>query len=982
MGKEERADFMEDVNKAQKGYVITHTHWDREWKFPIWESRLYLAEMMDELLEVLEREPDYRSFLFDGQCVFLEDYLLLRPEMEERVRVQIEKGRLLIGPWYTLPDLFPISGESIIRNLLKGDRVCRKYGHKLQVGYESFGWGKPSQFPQIYKGFGIQTAIVAKYVSEKRAPDAEFIWEGRDGTRILATRLGTEARANFYMHTYMEAMSGRNYKSDEFRFQYGNDRFYHRADPKGSEQDYFFLEHGEHIHREKLKNLALKSWEAIGNTRLKEDRILMDGSDSTSAQPEILKLIDCINEALEDEGITLCHSSLEEYTGIMEEKLDRKKLITVKGELRDGPAPSSSANALMTRYPLKKKNREAQSLLFYTAEPMAAGMLLSQDSSDQENSGICQMYLEKAREYLLLSHSHDSINGVTQDKTARDVSYRLEQCLELADCVKEQVMRQLVSKIWDENLREDDILLLLVNPLPFRRREILRLTVDTPREKAVWDFKIRDVSGNILKSASISRRETAVPVTGRYSRPEPYYCDRHEILLDTGEIPAGGYKTVKLADMQHFQRRQKFWPISRKTNGKEIAVSPVLLENGYLRIRVLEDGCITMEDKKSGYSTGRLNYLVSEGDVGDYWIHCPPYHNEMYTGTGRGVRIWLEENTELQASVCTSYEMEVPAYGLRPSGGIDGESGRSRERTAIKVKVTYTLKSGERAVDVRMEVENTAADHRMSVKFDTGILAAKVQARGHFCVDERPLASATDEEGMRYPEMDAAPMQGFVDITNGKQGFGCLSQDLGEYDASVPGILSCTLFRAVRNIICTEFRSESSYPSQEGGQLKEKMEYRYQLMLHTGNWEEADMENRILRLMTPVQCCQFCTGKISDRDLRNHSGKEMMEGSPDACMKSLPASTSFYEITGAVVSAIKQAEDGQNLILRVYNPYREERTACIRFARPIKEAWETDMKEERLAGCVAENGGLEVTIQPDKIKTYEIIMGQHCGIGR
>ena len=126
--------------------------------------------------------------------------------------------------------------------------------------------------------------------------------------------------------------------------------------------------------------------------------------------------------------------------------------------------------------------------------------------------------------------------------------------------------------------------------------------------------------------------------------------------------------------------------------------------------------------------------------------------------------------------------------------------------------------------------------------------------------------------------------------------------------------------------------------------------------------------------MTPVQCCQFCTGKISDRDLRNHSGKEMMEGSPDACIKSLPASTSFYEITGAVVSAIKQAEDGQNLILRVYNPYREERTACIRFARPIKEAWETDMKEERLVGCVAENGRLEVTIQPDKIKTYEIII--------
>ncbi len=51
--------------------MITHTHWDREWRYPICESRIYLAEMLDEVLVVLDEQEEYVSFLFDGQSVFL-----------------------------------------------------------------------------------------------------------------------------------------------------------------------------------------------------------------------------------------------------------------------------------------------------------------------------------------------------------------------------------------------------------------------------------------------------------------------------------------------------------------------------------------------------------------------------------------------------------------------------------------------------------------------------------------------------------------------------------------------------------------------------------------------------------------------------------------------------------------------------------------------------------------------------------------------
>ena len=66
-------------------YVVPHTHWDREWRYPLWKNRMLLVEMMDRLLETLDQQPEYRNFVLDGQCVAIEDYLEIRPEQAARV---------------------------------------------------------------------------------------------------------------------------------------------------------------------------------------------------------------------------------------------------------------------------------------------------------------------------------------------------------------------------------------------------------------------------------------------------------------------------------------------------------------------------------------------------------------------------------------------------------------------------------------------------------------------------------------------------------------------------------------------------------------------------------------------------------------------------------------------------------------------------------------------------------------------------------
>jgi len=148
-------------------HVISHTHWDREWYQTFQQFRLKLVHLIDKLLEILAEDPEFKYFMLDGQTIVLDDYLHLRPEMEPTLRQHIQSGRILIGPWHILPDMFLVSPEAHIRNLLEGDRTTRKFGPKMPIGYIPDPFGPPGQVPQILKGFGIEAAALWRGLSDE-----------------------------------------------------------------------------------------------------------------------------------------------------------------------------------------------------------------------------------------------------------------------------------------------------------------------------------------------------------------------------------------------------------------------------------------------------------------------------------------------------------------------------------------------------------------------------------------------------------------------------------------------------------------------------------------------------------------------------------------------------------------------------------------------------------------------------------------------
>ena len=148
--------------------VVPHTHWDREWYVPFEVFRLRLGTVVDEVLDVLERDASFRSFTLDGQAIVLEDYAEIRPENEGRLRRLLADGRLEAGPWYVLPDEILVGGEALVRNLLLGRRVCRRFGAEpTGAGYEPDSFGHPAQLPQILAGFGLRTFLFSRGLGDQ-----------------------------------------------------------------------------------------------------------------------------------------------------------------------------------------------------------------------------------------------------------------------------------------------------------------------------------------------------------------------------------------------------------------------------------------------------------------------------------------------------------------------------------------------------------------------------------------------------------------------------------------------------------------------------------------------------------------------------------------------------------------------------------------------------------------------------------------------
>ncbi len=927
---------------AGKNYVIhfiSNTHWDREWLMNFQETRLMLVEVMDRLLDIFDGEPDYAAYVLDSQTVPVEDYLEVRPENRDRLMKHVRDGRLLIGPWYTDPEGFSVSGESMVRNLLYGHRVARSFGGVMKVGHTPFGYGQNSQMPQIYKGFGIDTILFYHGVSHDEVKN-EFIYEGADGTQALGSQMSSHARYNAYHHLYRPAVYGDRIDDRSYAWGRGGLPFrLCRAEPAMRHHYRLDVEKGWNVDmlREELKALRAAEIEVSTTRHL----AFMMGHDSSVADGVELKIIAEAKALFPEDEVR--HSRYPEMMEAIKSEVRWEQLEVLKGERRTPkPMPITMhlfSDVLSSRTRMKCLNTKAEYLLQRRAEPFS--VLAAQVGGDYPAS-----MLDFAWKTLLRCHAHDSIAGSGVDDIEQDMMYRLRQAVNLSDALVRTALAQVQLRIDNSDGGPEDLFLTVFNPSGQPRSQVVTAVVDLPQFAPCRYFALLTADGDETPVQAASRKPHTAIANHLDDAPANFKAEQFEVHFLAENIPALGYSTFKV------ERGRPFAAGS-------LLVAANTLENEFLRVAVRSDGTLAVTHKESGMVYGDLNYFLDNGECGHAWMHHDPYRDRVIDSRGFPVCIALEENGPILGRIRVDCKMDVPAR-LDENGGdawqrLDGVGNaarRSEDTVAMIVSSFITLRKGARSVEVTVRFDNRATHHRLRAMFPTRLAGEVCHAESAFDVIEREtvFGSSSPWHGTAHVTF---PQQRFVDVSDGKAGLAILNPGLREYEITQDEdrAIALTLMRAYEVSLSTVSRCWEQLPDMKLAQAQGEHEFSYWIHPHGGDWAKGGVLGEADVFCAPMEIAQAGT----------HGG-------------TLPKRMGAMEVQPAelALSACKQAEDGDGWILRLFNPSGETVRGKVSFAKTVRNATWVSLEEVPQEAAASEGHVVPLSVGPKKIVTLKV----------
>ncbi len=797
MGKQKAAGRKPD-GTATCHYVAS-THWDREWYEPFQHYRFRLVDLLDGVVDLLENDPQYPSFLLDGQTCVLEDYLAIRPERRARIAALVRAGRLSVGPWYVMPDEFLPAGESLVRNLQRGLRVAGEFGRALRCGYVCDIFGHNSQLPQILRHFGIDTAVVWRGTNYPKHPGL-FNWQAADGSTVLAYTFEDRGYGHYHFDVRQVVRS---------------------AD---GALDFDKAVHG-------LRNLV-----RLEQHRVPGDVVLIcDSMDHVPPEPATGEVLARARAA----GVNIVHTSLEAFFDAVRKQGLRFK--TVRGELRD-PCERAGNHLIQgvgsSRIHLKQYNAHCETLLTRWVEPFAAfAALLGAEHPTA--------FLDLAWRYLLLNHPHDSICGCSIDQVHHDMAYRYDQCRLIAERAGQMSLREIADRTPLPDLDGDeDFAITVFNgsdapldgvvdlPLYFKR--------DTPHRFQEWfgyepiiGFRLYDADGGEQPYQRLDVEKAAPLKT--YDRLLGYYGDKRErVRIATKlQVPPNGWTTLVCR------------PTSQPTRstGTQL-IDDHAMQNDRLRVRINGNGTLDVTERDSGRTYRDLLTLEERADIGDGWFHGTAVNDEVFSSMAAAADVALVHDGFALTTFKIRVVLNVPACFERDKQVMR----RSAQLVPLVVNHWVTLRAGAPVVEVCTEVDNTVRDHRLRVLFPSDLDVDTYFADSPFDVVERDIALRPDAHRLAEPEVETRPQYTFTAVNDGRRGLAVLAT--GQPESAVRDLprrpIALTLLRGFYRTVATE--------GEAGGQQLGRTRHRYWLYPHQGALPASDLCQLGTRLAAGVQC--------------------------------------------------------------------------------------------------------------------------------
>lgn len=440
------------MGDSWKIYVVPHTHWDKEWYFTKQDSDVLLIQNIKAIKEVFKKNQAYKNFTYDGQTSIIDDYREYFKEDLELDQLLADK-KIIIGPWYTQPDFFNTTSESIFRNLLYGIKLAEDYsGHFLHTAYVPDSFGHNAQMPQIYKQFGLDNFLYWRGVrkSEIEKYGLYTKWEGIDGTIINAYNL---------LFGYWSAGSNFPYLAlNESNVEAQAELF--------------------------LKNMEVIVQDLKKNSPYTERSLLLPlGGDQAPINEWTPQFLEALNQLSKDEWIL---SDYDEFFKNL--KFDKNNLGTLKNELKS-PALSRIHKTIGSqRADIKMLMKQVETNLYDILEPLVSCWW-------SVGGDYPKATIDKALKLILLSQAHDSAGGCNSDQTNADIRARLSQANDIVLSETTKCLKNFANTL---GLKEEQV--LVFNPKPYCLEKDLKLKIFTPfKNFQIFDEENNKVNHVILK---------------------------------------------------------------------------------------------------------------------------------------------------------------------------------------------------------------------------------------------------------------------------------------------------------------------------------------------------------------------------------------------------------------------------------------------------------------------------------------------------
>ena len=695
--------------------VVPHTHWDREWYQPLPVFRMQLVDLLDGLLPTLEAGDGYDHFQLDGQMAAVDDFLEIRPHERDRLIELNGSGRLSMGPWYTLPDEFLVSGETLVRNLALGFEKAEEFGGAMAVGYLPDMFGHVAQMPQILAGFGLHDAVVWRGIPAAITAPA-FRWRAPDGTSVRA-----------------------EYLSDG----YSNGARLPRSGEGLVDQVAAFCEN---------------QGDLVGDPVL-----WMNGTDHLLPQPWLARVIREANDA-QDRFRFVVTSLTAHLDGARPDDLP-----TWSGELRSGARTNVLMGVASCRVDVKQAAARGERELERIAEPLGALWLPS--------DAWPGAFLDMAWLEMIRNAAHDSICGCSADEVNDAVLHRYAEATRVAEGVTERALIRVlaasgqdaiavnpssrtrsatVSAVVPGEVVPPHAQQISVRPQVLRSAPlstasavpvVIRAALEDPRVSAVSVEPVEHHPGEWLARVVADRRPSTIDPVALRHRLEALAEDHPDDVVHLEvQRPSATQEVLLRTTVDGFG-----WRGLAPEDLGSTAVRPhgQGLTNGRVTVEADQtDGTFSMVDA-TGRRVSGLGRLVDDGDAGDTYNWSPP-EGDLVVERPDDVDVTVTEAGPVRGRI----EIER-TYTWPEQVANDHRVGE----VEVKVTTIVELHAGEDVVRLSVAFDNTARDHRLRLHLPLPEPAEESVAECAFTTVTRGLEA---EGGPNEAALPTFPSRRFV----------------------------------------------------------------------------------------------------------------------------------------------------------------------------------------------------------------------------